>query len=95
MTAIRVEPLRESAQRALVEAHLAAGNLVEASRVYELYRELLRRELSVEPSSDLTLLLTSRSVGAGRPWESSSDGTPRRLGQVGTPLLQAAAAART
>jgi DNA-binding SARP family transcriptional activator len=66
MTAIRVEPLRESAQRALIEAHLAAGNLVEASRVYELYRELLRRELSVEPSSDLTLLLTSRSVGAGR-----------------------------
>jgi DNA-binding SARP family transcriptional activator len=95
MTAIRVEPLRESAQRALVEAHLAAGNLVEASRVYELYRELLRRELSVEPSSDLALLLTSRSVGAGRPWGSSSDGTPRRLGQVGTPLLQAAAAART
>lgn len=53
MAAVAVEPLRESAQRTLMEAHLAEGNCVEARRCYEAYRELAYRELGVEPSSDL------------------------------------------
>jgi len=57
MLAVRAEPLRESAQRALIEAHVAEGNLGEARRSYRAYRELLGRELGVEPSSDLLILL--------------------------------------
>jgi DNA-binding SARP family transcriptional activator len=55
--AVRAEPLRESAQRALIEAHVAEGNLGEARRSYRTYRELVSRELGVEPSSDMLMLL--------------------------------------
>jgi DNA-binding SARP family transcriptional activator len=54
LLAVGAEPLRESAQRALIEAHVAEGNLAEARRSYLLYRDLIRRELSVEPSTDLS-----------------------------------------
>lgn len=68
MLAVRAEPLRESAQRALIEAHVAEGNLGEARRSYRAYRELVRRELGVEPSSDLLMALrvpeVSRSAAA-------------------------------
>lgn len=50
MDAVAVEPLRESAHRVLVEAHVAEGNQVEARRAYVRYRDLARRELGVEPS---------------------------------------------
>jgi DNA-binding SARP family transcriptional activator len=62
MLAISAEPLRESAQRVLIEAHVAEGNLAEARRGYMLYRDLLRRELEVEPSSDLLACLRNREV---------------------------------
>jgi DNA-binding SARP family transcriptional activator len=58
LSAVRAEPLRESAHRALVKAHLAEGNVGEASRQYELCRDLLRHELGVEPSSRLRELLS-------------------------------------
>lgn len=61
MLAINAEPLRESAQRALIEAHVAEGNIVEARRDYDAYRAMVRRELSVEPSEELTRLV--RGVG--------------------------------
>ncbi|WP_045300125.1 AfsR/SARP family transcriptional regulator [Saccharothrix sp. ST-888] len=57
MVAVGVEPLRESAQRSLIEAHLAEGNLVEALRSYDAYRSLTRRELGVEPGRELAALL--------------------------------------
>ncbi|WP_142099815.1 bacterial transcriptional activator domain-containing protein [Pseudonocardia cypriaca] len=47
MVAVEAEPLRESAQRVLVETHAAEGNHVEARRSYTLYRSLVRRELGV------------------------------------------------
>lgn len=47
ITAVCADPLRESAQRALVAAHLAEGNLAEARRTERLYRDLLRRELGI------------------------------------------------
>jgi DNA-binding SARP family transcriptional activator len=53
LLAVAAEPLRESAQRALIEAHIAEGNRAEALRTYETYRRLLRRELDVEPSPAL------------------------------------------
>jgi DNA-binding SARP family transcriptional activator len=57
ISAVSVDPLRESANRALIEAHLAEGNLVEARRAYERYREVIRRELGVEPGERLARLV--------------------------------------
>jgi DNA-binding SARP family transcriptional activator len=55
--ALRHEPLRESAAVALVSAHLASGNAVEAHRTFARYRDGLRREMGLEPSGRLTALL--------------------------------------
>ncbi|MBE8516904.1 SARP family transcriptional regulator [Amycolatopsis sp. H6(2020)] len=57
MVAVGADPIRESAQRALIEAHLAEGNLGEARRAFAVYRELIHRELSTEPSARLADLL--------------------------------------
>jgi DNA-binding SARP family transcriptional activator len=63
MVAVAVEPLRESAQRALVTAHLAEGNRVEGRRCFEVYRQILRRDLGAEPAPDLTALVHPRPTG--------------------------------
>ena len=61
MTAVSADPLRESAQRTLIEAHLADGNWSEGHRGFLAYRDVLRRELDAEPSADLiSLLRTTR-----------------------------------
>jgi DNA-binding SARP family transcriptional activator len=56
LIAVSVEPLRESAQRVLIEAHLAEGNFVEAHRAYAAYDEMLAVELGVQPSHELARL---------------------------------------
>jgi DNA-binding SARP family transcriptional activator len=58
LTAVGAEPLRESAQRVLIQAHLAEGNLVEARRAYMAYHEMLAEELGVSPSVELTDLIS-------------------------------------
>jgi DNA-binding SARP family transcriptional activator len=58
MTAVGAEPLRESAQRVLIEAHLAEGNFVEARGVYLAYAEILAAELGVAPSVELTEIVS-------------------------------------
>ena len=50
---ISAEPLRESAHRALIRAHLAEGNRDEAARQYNKYRNILSQELDSVPSQDL------------------------------------------
>jgi DNA-binding SARP family transcriptional activator len=57
-TAVGVEPLRESAQRVLIEAHLAEGNFVEARRAYVGYHEMLAAELGVSPSVELAEIVS-------------------------------------
>jgi DNA-binding SARP family transcriptional activator len=57
LAVVSAEPLRESAQRVLVEAHLAEGNRCEALRRFEEHRALVRQELGVEPSPDLAALV--------------------------------------
>jgi DNA-binding SARP family transcriptional activator len=57
LLAVRMEPLRESAHRALIGVHLAEGNRGEALRQYELCRRLLRERLDVEPSAQLAALV--------------------------------------
>jgi DNA-binding SARP family transcriptional activator len=88
LLAVSAEPLRESAQRALIEAHVAEGNLAEAHRSFMFYRGLVRRELGVEPSSDLSVLLR---VHRDRPADSTSrTATGRQPGRM-RPLTRAAA----
>jgi len=53
MAAVVAEPLRESAHRVLISAHLAEGNVGEANRQYDLCRHLLAEELGVPPSDTL------------------------------------------
>ena len=50
LAAVAGEPLRESAHRTLIQAHLAEGNPGEAVRQYHLYRRLLATELAIDPS---------------------------------------------
>jgi DNA-binding SARP family transcriptional activator len=57
LAAVRAEPLRESAHRVLIKAHIAEGNQGEAGRQYELCRHLLHDELGVKPSAQLRDLL--------------------------------------
>lgn len=57
LEAIRIEPLRESAHRVVIGIHLAEGNVGEAMRHYRFVRDLLRDELGVEPSKQLTAML--------------------------------------
>lgn len=64
MLATSAEPLRESAQRALIRAHAAEGNLTEARRSYRAYHDLLGRELGVAPSSDFAASLGVPDVGS-------------------------------
>lgn len=55
--AVAAEPLRESAQRALIAAHLGEGNVAEALTAYDAYRRLLWNELGLRPSAALDQLL--------------------------------------
>lgn len=52
-TAITAEPLQESARAALVEIHLAEGNVVEARRQVDQYVRLLWDEMQLTPSNAL------------------------------------------
>jgi DNA-binding SARP family transcriptional activator len=54
--AIQDEPLRETAHRTLVRIHLADGNVAEAIRTYESFRELLAAELGVSPTAQMNSL---------------------------------------
>jgi DNA-binding SARP family transcriptional activator len=57
LAAVRIEPLRESAHRMLIAVHLAEGNLNEALRQYRWYERVLRDELGLEPSAQITALV--------------------------------------
>lgn len=68
MAAVEMDPLRESANRVLIAAHLAEGNRVDALRQFGAYRRLLADELGLAPSAELV-----RLAGAG----ADATGTPR------------------
>lgn len=55
--AVRAEPLRESAHRAVVRVHLGEGNLAEAVRAFDRYRLLVEEELGVGPTEQMTRLV--------------------------------------
>jgi DNA-binding SARP family transcriptional activator len=56
LASVRVDPLRESAQRALVNAHLAEGNRGEALRAFRRYRLVLATEMGIAPSEDFAAI---------------------------------------
>jgi DNA-binding SARP family transcriptional activator len=62
LAAVAAEPLRESAHRALMRAHLADGNPSEAIRQYGLLETLLQRELGLRPSLEIRALV-ARATG--------------------------------
>ena len=66
LTAVRSEPLRESAHRHVIEVHLAEGNHAEALRQYQGYRRLLAAELGLSPSPAMGRLVAPL---LGRPAE--------------------------
>jgi len=81
LSAVSAEPLRESAQRALIEAHLAEGNRCEAWRSFVRYRDLLAGELGVRPTSELRSLVRFAPpavVPSGRRAGLTTGAAPRR-----------------
>lgn len=69
MLATTAEPLRESAQRVLIKAHLAEGNLTEAQRSFRAYRDLIHRELGVVLTDDF-----AAHLGIPAVWQRRADG---------------------
>jgi DNA-binding SARP family transcriptional activator len=57
------EPLRESAYRILIRAHLAEGNRAEAIAQYRRFRTLLHDELGIEPSQEMSSLVAAVTKG--------------------------------
>jgi DNA-binding SARP family transcriptional activator len=67
MWAVSADPMRESANRILIEAHLAEGNIIEARRIYQRYCDAINREFGVEPSDQLVSLMRTRIRPQYRP----------------------------
>jgi hypothetical protein len=80
--AVRLEPLRESAQRAVVRVHLAEGHVSEAVRVHESFRAMLADEIGAVPSSRMRRLVHTfpcqGPVAAGGNHERGLTGRRRR-----------------
>lgn len=62
LSSIRVEPLRESTWRALIQVHLAEGNRGEAMRCFRTFSRMIRSELGFGPSERMEAL----AAGIGR-----------------------------
>jgi DNA-binding SARP family transcriptional activator len=62
LAAVACEPLRESAHRLVVQAHLEDGNAGEAIRQYRLFSALLKRSLGLDPSPRMLELMEDLPV---------------------------------
>lgn len=71
LVAVDAEPLRESAQRVLIAAHLAEGNRFEAIRQFHSYEALLMEELAARPSDDFVRMIYGE-IAAGELANSTS-----------------------
>lgn len=58
--AVRLEPLRESAHRAVIAVHLAEDNAIEALRQYAILQHLLEINIGVPPSVKTRDMLQAR-----------------------------------
>ncbi|WP_018784074.1 BTAD domain-containing putative transcriptional regulator [Micromonospora sp. CNB394] len=90
LEAMAAEPLRETPHRLVVRIHLAEGNAFEAVHSFYVYRDLLLRELRLEPSPAMTALLDDTLAPIRRA--SRSDPPPRRTDRTAKPAPRAPAA---
>jgi DNA-binding SARP family transcriptional activator len=61
--AVAIEPVRESAHRAVIEIYIAEGNAGCALKHYQRYRGLVQRELGVAPSQRMNKLIHPLTTG--------------------------------
>jgi DNA-binding SARP family transcriptional activator len=59
LLAMQAEPLRESAHGMIIRVHLARGNQSDALAAFDNYRKLLREELGLEPTVQLSDLVAN------------------------------------
>jgi DNA-binding SARP family transcriptional activator len=85
ITAVSAEPLRESAQRVLIDAHLAESNYVEACRVFEAYSQLLAIELGVSPSEELSEIVRNAASPIAQVSRIRTASMPRVVSTTGRP----------
>ncbi|MFI7124728.1 BTAD domain-containing putative transcriptional regulator [Nonomuraea sp. NPDC050153] len=82
LAAVAADPLRESAHRLLISAHLAEGNRSEALRQFTAYARLLGDDLGLTPSDRMAALVAPIRRGAagvsGRPPNAGPPGWPAR-----------------
>jgi DNA-binding SARP family transcriptional activator len=57
--AVAIEPVRESAHRAVIEIFIAQDNAACAIKHYQRYRQMLQAELGVSPSRKMACLVQS------------------------------------
>ncbi|MGD6980000.1 MULTISPECIES: AfsR/SARP family transcriptional regulator [Citricoccus] len=60
--AAELDPLRETTHQLLMECHISAGNHVIAHRVFDSFRDTMRRELDTEPPGEMRRRLDSLRV---------------------------------
>jgi len=63
LSAIRADPLRESARTTLIRLHLLEGNRAAAIEEYRRYHELLADEVGLVPTDELTELTFHSQLG--------------------------------
>lgn len=66
LAAVRADPFRESAHKALIRAYLAEGNQNDAYQQFRVYQSLVREELGLEPSEQLHQLLEAAAPAGAR-----------------------------
>ena len=74
LMAVDAEPLRESAQRVLIAAHLAEGNRFEAIRQFHSYESVLMDDLGVRPSDDFARMIYGESANGELAYSTSASG---------------------
>jgi DNA-binding SARP family transcriptional activator len=81
MAAVKIDPLRQSANRLLIETHIRQGNEREAYLRYQRYQSTLMTEVGLPVGPELTSLVASvlrnRSVPESRP-RHGAETLPRR-----------------
>lgn len=70
--ALRLDPLRESAARVLIELQLSEGNHAQAVRTYLEFRRRVRQVLDAEPSEAMRALVAPLIAGRSQPGLSGS-----------------------
>jgi DNA-binding SARP family transcriptional activator len=74
LIAVDSEPLRESAQRVLIAAHLAEGNRFEAVRQFHSYESVLMDDMGVRPSDDFVRMIYGETVAGELAYSTSASG---------------------